>query len=461
MNVVLINSYELGRQPFALAQPTAWLKESGHKVLCLDLSLQQLDGEILGDADLIGVYVGMHTATRIAVEAMPRIRKLAPQAHVSVYGLYAPMNDSLFRSLGAKSVFGGEIEPDLLSLVDQLSRGQDPEQTKAVIKLSKIEFRVPDRSTLPEISRYAHLRLGDGATRIVGFAEGTRGCKHLCRHCPIVPVYKGKFRIVPVDIVMADIRQQVAAGAEHISFGDPDFLNGPTHSLRLVRALHSEFPNLTYDVTIKVEHIIKSSDVLPALKEAGCLFIISAVEAVDDDVLCYLDKNHTSADFDLAVKLLRDVNISFAPTFVAFTPWTTLRGYVELLHRLVSLRLVDSVPPIQLAIRLLIPAGSYLFHIPGFDEMVDEYDERLLGFPWKNADPAVDTLQRSVQELVESGEQQGLDRKDVFTRIWSLAHEALGEPIPLLPSDLGDPIPHMSEPWYCCAEPTSQQLQRF
>ena len=461
LNVVLINPYELGRQPFALAQPTAWLKESGHRVRCLDLSLQELDGEILGDADLIGVYVGMHTATRIAVEAMPRIRKLAPQAHVSVYGLYAPMNDSLFRSLGAKSVFGGEIEPDLVGLADQLSRGLDPEQAEAVIKLSKVDFRVPDRSKLPDISRYTHLRLGDGAIRTVGFTEGTRGCKHLCRHCPIVPVYKGKFRIVPVDIVIADIRQQVAAGAEHISFGDPDFLNGPTHSLRLVRALHSEFPNLTYDVTIKVEHIIKSPDVLPVLKETGCLFIISAVEAVDDDVLRFLDKNHTSADFDIAVKLLRDVDISFAPTFVAFTPWTTLRGYVELLHRLVSLRLVDSVPPIQLAIRLLIPAGSYLFHIPGFNEMVDEYDERLLGFPWKNTDPAVDTLQRRVQELVESGEQQGLDRKDVFTRIWSLAHEALGEPIPLLPSDLGDPIPHMSEPWYCCAEPTSQQLQGF
>ena len=461
LNVVLINPYELGRQPFALAQPTAWLKESGHRVRCLDLSLQELDGEILGDADLIGVYVGMHTATRIAVEAMPRIRKLAPRAHVSVYGLYAPMNDSLFRSLGAKSVFGGEIEPDLVGLADQLSRGLDPEQTEAVITLSKVDFRVPDRSKLPDISRYTHLRLGDGATRIVGFTEGTRGCKHLCRHCPIVPVYKGKFRIVPVNIVMADIRQQVAAGAEHISFGDPDFLNGPTHSLRLVRALHSEFPDLTYDVTIKVEHIIKSPDVLPVLKETGCLFIISAVEAVDDDVLRFLDKHHTSADFDVAVKLLRDVDISFAPTFVAFTPWTTLRGYVELLHRLVSLRLVDSVPPIQLAIRLLIPAGSYLFHIPGFNEMVDEYDERLLGFPWKNTDPAVDTLQRRVQELVESGEQQGLDRKDAFTRIWSLAHEALGEPIPLLPSDLGDPIPHMSEPWYCCAEPTSQQLQGF
>ena len=320
---------------------------------------------------------------------------------------------------------------------------------------------MPDRSTLPEISRYAHLRLGDGATRIVGFVEGSRGCKHLCRHCPVVPVYKGKFRVVPMDVVMGDIRQQVAVGAEHVSFGDPDFLNGPTHALRLAHALHSEFPALTYDATIKVEHIIKLQRVLPVLKGTGCLFVISAVEAVDDVVLGHLDKNHTNADFDRAVALLRDVGISFAPTFVAFTPWTTLRGYIELLERLVSLRLVESVPPIQLAIRLLIPLGSYLLHIPGFVEMIETYDEQLLGYPWKHEDPAVDELQCRIQGLVESAEQLALDRKAVFAEIWFLAHKASGEPVPALPADLGDPIPHMSEPWYCCAEPTTQQLQQF
>ena len=189
--------------------------------------------------------------------------------------------------------------------------------------------------------------------------------------------------------------------------------------------------------------------------------VISAVEAVDDVVLGHLDKNHTNADFDRAVALLRDVGISFAPTFVAFTPWTTLRGYIELLERLVSLRLVESVPPIQLAIRLLIPLGSYLLHIPGFVEMIETYDEQLLGYPWKHEDPAVDELQCRIQGLVESAEQLALDRKAVFAEIWFLAHKASGEPVPALPADLGDPIPHMSEPWYCCAEPTTQQLQQF
>ncbi len=461
MNIVLINPYELGRQPFGLAQPAAWLSEAGHHVRGLDLSLQRLDSDILRDAALIGIYVGMHTATRIAIEALPRIRKLAPEAHICVYGLYAPMNEVLLRSMGVNSIFGGEVEPDLVALADSLRDGREYVQAAAVVNRSKVEFRVPDRSILPELSRYAHLRLGGEVTRTVGFAEGSRGCKHLCRHCPVVPVYEGKFRIVPVDVVMADIRQQVAAGAEHISFGDPDFFNGPTHAMRLVRALHAEFPDVTYDATIKVEHLINHRELLPILKETGCLFITSAVEAVDDTVLRYLDKNHTSDDFTIAVEILRELDIAFAPTFVPFTPWTTLEKYIALLERLLSLRLVESVPPIQLAIRLLIPAGSYLLKIPGFVEMIDEYDERLLGYPWRHSDPAVDALQREIQSLVEKAEQKETERAELFANIWGLAHGALGHRTPTLPTDFGEKIPHMSEPWYCCAEPTSQQLQSF
>src|SRR3990172_5485969 len=102
--VVLINPYELGRQPFALAEAAAWLKQDGFEVRCIDLSLQKLDPALLSGAQLVALYVGMHTATRIAVEALPRIRALAPRAHLCVYGLYAPMNQELLRSLGVGTV---------------------------------------------------------------------------------------------------------------------------------------------------------------------------------------------------------------------------------------------------------------------------------------------------------------------------------------------------------------------
>ncbi|MHB8454105.1 MAG: CUAEP/CCAEP-tail radical SAM (seleno)protein [Acidiferrobacterales bacterium] len=462
MKVVLINPYELGRQPFGLAQPAAWLAREDCKVLCLDLSLQKLDPAVIEGADLVAIYVAMHTATRIAAEAIPRIRAVAPAAHLCVYGLYAPMNADFLRALGVGTILGGEFEPGLQSLVRRIMAGDGHGQSEPLVNLSKIEFLLPDRSGLPPLASYAHLQIPGTGNRIVGFAEGSRGCKHLCRHCPVVPVYQGRFRIVPAEVVMADVRQQVAAGAQHISFGDPDFLNGPTHALKLVEMLHAEFPQITYDVTIKVQHLIDDAEFLPLLRRTGCLFITSAVESVDDRVLEKLAKNHTSRDFDQAVALVRAAGIAIAPTFVPFTPWTTLQGYIDLLQRLVELRLVESVPPIQLAIRLLIPEGSYLLSLPGFRNEIDSFDARILGYPWKNPDARVDSLQRSIQTLVADGENLGLARRELFARIWHLAHNAVGTIAPALPDEgFGEEIPHMSEPWYCCAEPTDQQLQSF
>ena len=81
----------------------------------------------------------------------------------------------------------------------------------------------------------------------------------------------------------ADVRAQVRAGAEHITFADPDFLNGPAHARRIVEALHAEWPALTYDVTIKVEHLRAHDALLPVLRDTGCAFVTTAVESFDDD----------------------------------------------------------------------------------------------------------------------------------------------------------------------------------
>jgi radical SAM superfamily enzyme YgiQ (UPF0313 family) len=460
MNVVLISPYEIGRQPFGLAEPAAWLRRAGCEVRCFDLSIEKLDPDALADADLIAIYLAMHTATRIAAEALPKIRTQAPKAHLCVYGLYAPMNADYFRALGVQTVFGGEFEPGLASLVNRLRRGNADVQTEPEVSTQRIEFITPDRSGLPPLARYAQLIMPDDTRRTVAFAEASRGCKHLCRHCPVVPVYQGKFRIVPVEIVMADIRQQVEQGARHVSFGDPDFLNGPTHALRVIRALHDEFPDVTYDATIKIEHLVGHAAMLPVLRDTGCVFITSAVESVDDAVLENLAKHHTRADFVRALELTRAAGIALAPTFVPFTPWTTLEGYRDLLATLAALNLIEAVPPVQLAIRLLVPAGSYLLRLPGFGDHIEAFNPQTLGYPWRHRDERVDVLQREVQAIAAAGERDNIVRRTIFEQIWVASHAAEGLRAPQLSQpELFSPAPRLSEPWYCCAEPTAQQLR--
>jgi radical SAM superfamily enzyme YgiQ (UPF0313 family) len=455
--VVLVSPYELGRQPFNLAQPAAWFADAGIPVACLDLSQQKLDPALFAHAEYVAIYLGMHTATRIAAAALPKIRALAPHARLAAFGLYAPVNAPLLRQLGVEAVFGGESEPDLLAWVQT---GVAPADT--VVRRDKITFLLPDRRGLPDLQRYAKLILADGTQKVTGFAEASRGCKHLCRHCPVVPVYEGKFRIVPAETVIADIAQQVEMGAQHISFGDPDFLNGPTHALKVAEALHARFPDLSWDATIKVEHLLNHADLLPRLRQCGLLFVVTAVESVDDAILERLAKGHTRADFETALAHSRMLGIALAPTFVPFTPWTTLAGYRDLLATLLRLHLVEAVPPVQLAIRLLVPQGSHLLHLSDFAAQVGAFDEAMLGYPWQAGDARVDALQGDIMAWVMDAEKNGLPRAEVFAGIWTRTHAALAETAPPLdPVQFGETIPHHSEPWYCCAEPTETQLASF
>lgn len=475
MNVVLISTYELGRQPFGLASPAAWLRARGVDVVCLDLSREALAEDAVRVAHLIALCVPMHTATRLAVALLPAIREINARAHLCFYGLYAPVNEAYLRGLGVQTILGGEFEEGLAALVARLesqsindltaTHGAHASQPEPVISLARQKFLVPDRRGLLPIEKYARLMMPGGESRTVGSTEASRGCKHLCRHCPIVPVYNGVFRIVDRDTVLEDVRQQVAAGAQHITFGDPDFFNGIGHALPLVEALHREFPQLTYDVTIKIEHLLKHSDALPKLRETGCLFVTSAVESVDDRVLEKLDKHHTRADFLQAVAQFRKIGLTLQPTFVPFTPWTTLQGFVDLLKDLRAHSLIESVAPIQLAIRLLIPAGSRLLELDDIRALVGPFDEAGLVFPWTNADERVEKLCRSIQEIVSTGEKAGRARTWIFERIEDAAYAATGAGKPDRPAKnpfeivaAAATVPYMDEPWYCCAEPTGDQF---
>ena len=418
MRVLLVSTYDLGRQPTGLAAAAATLRAAGHEVVCVDNSRDRVEDEHISAADQVSFYLPMHTATRLAMPLVSRVASVNPSARVTAFGLYAQLNAGFLLERGVHTV-----EADL---------------TPAAF----------DRSGLPPLARYATLHMPDGSRRVVGSTDATHGCKHLCRHCPIVPVYRGRFRAVPVDVVLADVASQVAAGAQHISFGDPDFFNGPTHARRIVERLAADHPGVTYDVTIKVEHLRRHADLLPLLRDTGCLFVTTAVESVDDEVLARLAKGHTRADFVDVVGTCRDVGLTLSPTFMPFTPWTTLESYLDLLDTLDSLELVEHVAPIQLAIRLLVTAGSPLLDLAEVRTLVQPFDAGSLTWPWQHQDPRVDRLQQDVMRLV--GVTTRATRRQTFDAVIDLARAAsgLGARDTRAVRDRAT-IPYLNEPWYC------------
>jgi radical SAM superfamily enzyme YgiQ (UPF0313 family) len=430
VRVLLISTYDLGRQPFGLASPAAWLQRAGVEVKCVDTSREKLTDERIAEAELVAFYLPMHTATRLAAPLIDRVAQVNPRARLAAYGLYAPINEGWLRDKGVTHVLGPEGEQELVDLAKGTESGDAATHIKRSLRESRPHLTLsPQRGGLLPLAKYVSLKMPDGSTRIAGSTDATRGCKHLCRHCPIVPVYRGRFRAVPVDAVLEDIRQQVSAGAQHISFGDPDFFNGPTHARRIVERLAAEFPGITYDVTIKIEHILKHASMLSLLASTGCLFITSAVESIDEAVLRHLRKGHTRADFVTAVRLCRESGIALSPTFVPFTPWTTLDGYDDLLRTLDALGLTEQVAPIQLAIRLLITNGSPLLELADIQAVITGFDPSSLTWPWRHHDSRVDALQQSVMRSV------------------------------MVKSEVPRSVPHLNEAWYCCAEPSPEDMR--
>ncbi len=454
--ILLVACYELGHQPLAVAWPAAFLERRGYAPAVLDVSVEPLDPERVRRARLVAISVPMHTALRLGVGVAARVRALNPRCHVCFYGLYATLNADWLLGHAADSVLAGEVEEALADLAERVERDgahagrAAPGGVAAATVRARLDFPVPSRAALPPLTKYARLER-DGRRHPAGYVEASRGCKHHCRHCPIPPVYGGRFFVTPRRVVLADIRQQVAAGATHITFGDPDFLNGPRHGLEVARALHAEFPGVTFDFTAKVEHLLRHRGLLPELAALGCLFVVTAVESLSDTVLAHLDKGHTRSDAVEALAAVRAVGIAPRPTWVPFTPWTTLDDYRELLDFVEREELVDHVDPVQYSIRLLVPPGSLLLDSPAMRPYLRERVDAGFYYRWVHPDPRMDRLQEAVAALVAEAAARREDPAVTFGRVRALADRAAGleaRPAAVLPVDRPRP-PRLTEPWFC------------
>jgi len=465
-DILLVSCYEPGHQPAGVASAVAFLRRAGFAPTCLDLAVEPLDDRArarLNAARLVALSVPMHTALTLGLRVAERVRRENPHAHLCFFGLYAVLNQALLMER-ADTVLPPDCDETLVALAGALETGSPlpsgpvPGRMPAPRRLPVI---APARDALPPLDRYARLAVGD-ERRVAGHVEATRGCKHLCRHCPIPPVYGGRFFAVPVEAVLADAGLQVAAGARHIDFGDPDFLNGPTHALRVARAFHAAHPAVTFSFTAKVEHIIDHRALFPEFAALGAVFVVSAFESLSEEVLGALAKGHHAADLPEAIAIVRDAGISIRPTFVPFTPWTTLDDYLALCRFIRDQRLENEVDPVQLSIRLLIPPGSLLLGLPELLPRLGPLDAPGLTYRWSHDDPRLEQLEAEVAALVEDATRGEAPAAQTFARIHTLAATAAGVSDAIEgvrpAASAGPAPPHLTEPWFCCAAPTRRQL---
>ena len=444
MQILLISTYELGRQPVHVASPAAALLAAGFEVKVRDLAVEPWSQELVDWADAVAVSTPMHTAMRMAIEVCRSIKRSNPNLPVAAYGLYAGMVGSEESNPFDRAIVG-EYENALVAWFADVSAGQP-----ISIHLDRGGFRRPDRSLLPSLDHYARLSL-DGNERLVGSVEASHGCLHMCKHCPLPVVYGGSLRVVDVDTVLEDIDQQVASGATHITFGDPDFLNGPAHSLRVIRSMHARHPQVTFDCTVKVEHILRYEDVWDEFASLGCLFVVSAFESMNDDVLLRLDKGHTAEDAALAVHILRNAGIDIRPSWLPFTPWSTRADIDEMFRFISSHDLIASTDPVQMGIRLLIPPGSLMLDIEGIDTYLDSFDADAISYRWSSAEVGLDDLAARLMKIAEEGVATGEPPSDTFMRQWLavVGGTDLEQPTVAIGDGSTEGRPRLTESWFC------------
>ena len=452
--ILLLSTYALGRPPHALASSAAFLERAGFSPACLDLAVEPFDPARVERARLLAFSVPMHTALLLGLRAARRARAAAPSARLAFFGLYAPLNAELLESAGAVAILGGEFEAELVALSEALERGEEDlarfrHRGPQGLPTRRLDSPAPSRGGLPPLTRYARLDPADGPTRVAGYTEASRGCKHLCLHCPIPPLYRGRFVAVPIETVLADVAGQVAAGAEHLTFGDPDFLNGPTHALRLARELKARFPGLTFDFTAKVEHLLRHAGALAELVACGALFVTSAVESLSDKVLSRLRKGHSRDDALRAFELCASAGLTLRPSLLPFTPFSTLEDLLDLLETFEARGLLAHLDPVQLSIRLLIPPGSLLEGAP--DIAFEGLDRDALSWRWRHPDPRMDELQPRIAAAAELSAAQGEDPIETIRRIHERVRATAGLPQRRVPGLAlrQRRVPRLTESWFC------------
>lgn len=458
--ILLISCYELGHQPLAIGNAAAFLEREGFAPALRDLSIDAIDEGEVARARLVAISVPMHTALRLGVKAAVRVREINPSAHICFFGLYASLNADWLLDGHADSAIGGETEAALVALATALESGAPLEIAGVAVAgraaspiIARLGVPAPAREKLPGLDRYAKALI-DGEERLAGAVEATRGCLHLCRHCPIPAVYEGRFFAIPVEVVMTDVRRLVAAGARHVTFADPDFWNGPAHADRVLEAMHAEFPALSFDATIKIEHLLKYRERIPRLRELGCAFVVAAVESLSDVVLGILDKGHSGADVRDALRLVRASGLTLRASLLPFTPWSTLEDYVDLLDFIEEEDLVDAVDAVQLSIRLLVPPGSLLEKHPSMEPHLRVLDRDRFTWRWTHPDPRMDALATRASQITAAAAQSGEEAGVTFARLREAAlaagakrivHEARAVDV----RARRPRAPRLTEPWFC------------
>jgi radical SAM superfamily enzyme YgiQ (UPF0313 family) len=411
---LLLSFYEGGFQPLTIAAAAPYLREAGFKVVLVDQFIEGLTDDQLEEADYICCSLPLYQSLEAGRTFFPKLRETG--LPIILFGQHATLaSDVLLENGIGDWVIRGDGEVPLANLLLRLEQNgtsssgypegvcRSGERCRPYVHRGPT-FHAPDRSSLPPLSRYRY-GLAErflGGPQIVGNVEASRGCHHACLYCSVFGAYEKKVALIPKEIVLQDIRNCVEQGASHICFTDAEFLNSPVHGLKVVKELHQEFPDLTWDYTARADHLLDCADAVREMVPLGARFVTSAFEFPSERVLNLIDKELGIDDCLRAVELCEQIGLGLNPTFLTFNPWSSLEQIYGLSDFLDKTGLARHVDPLQLETRLYLPKGSPLVGSPAMQGI--SLVEHEFHYEWTHPDSRVDQIFAKVVPPPKEGE---------------------------------------------------------
>ena len=325
--------------PLGIAWPLAFLRRAGLDAETLDLAVEPFSPARAASADVVLISVPMHTALRLGVQAAARIREANPRRPCL---LPRPLRVAERGGpAGRPRGFGhprARARTRWSASCARWPRGV----TRPACPASPPAPRPPppcgsgSPSPSPTAPR-CHLRpdtrdtvtkaasTPPGTSRRAAAASTSAGTARSCRSTA------GASSSFPAEVVLADVRGPGRGRAPATSpSATPTSSTAPATALaRRARAARGA-PRVTFDFTAKVEHLLRTASCSPSSPRLGCVFVVSAVESLSDEVLERLDKGHTARRRRGGPRPdSTRPGIALRPTLVPFTPWSTLDDYLE------------------------------------------------------------------------------------------------------------------------------------
>lgn len=348
--------------PLGLCTLAAWLKSQGHQVRILDLDL-----EIKGRPDGQATYLRLlDNALRDFSPAAAGITSMYNNSLQAERMVQAVKNyDSSIVTIAGGSHFGALGRQALLRIpeLDYAIEGEGEqsfsrlltalETGASVMEIPRLQYRVDrelranpanglmDLGELPpvwsslggsiDLMRYAQT-VPDNVDRRTVYIEAGRGCPFACTFCATAPFWERRYRVKPVEQIIAEIRFL------YEEYGYNGFML--VHDLLTVdKKFINSFSDAMMDSKLPVEWMVNHrTDInlhglLPKMKSAGCWAMFFGVESASDRLQKEMRKGLKRDDVVSTITSLSDLGITSTCSFVIGFPDET----AEELSRTISL----------------------------------------------------------------------------------------------------------------------------